>query len=139
MRRRFVALAAALGAAPLASAVAADAKKARVVVQVSEADPARWNLALNNVRNLQEDLGAAGVDIEVVAYGPGIGMLKLDAVTNSRISEAVKAGVQVSACENTMRGQKLARADMHPNVSYVPAGVTEIVRRQQEGWAYLRP
>ena len=139
MRRRFVALAAALGAAPLASALAADAKKARVVVQVSEADPARWTLALNNVRNLQEDLGAANVDIEVVAYGPGIGMLKLDAVTSSRISEAVKAGVQVSACENTMRGQKLARADMHPNVSYVPAGVTEIVRRQQEGWAYLRP
>ena len=139
MRRRFVALAAALGAAPLARAVAADANKPRVVVQVSEADPARWNLALNNVRNLQEDLGAANVDIEVVAYGPGIGMLKLDAVTNSRISEAVKAGVQVSACENTMRGQKLARADMHPNVSYVPAGVTAIVRRQQEGWAYLRP
>ena len=126
MRRRFVAL-------------AADAKKARVVVQVSEADPARWNLALNNVRNLQEDLGAPDVDIEVVAYGPGIGMLKLDAVTNSRISEAVKAGVHVSACENTMRGQKLARGDMHPDIAYVPAGVTEIVRRQQEGWAYLRP
>ena len=139
MRRRFVALAAALGAVPLARAVAADAKPVRVVVQVSEADPARWNLALNNVRNLQEELGAANVEIEVVAYGPGIGMVKLDAVTNSRISDAVKAGVQVSACENTMRGQKLARGDMHPNVSYVPAGVAEIVGRQQEGWAYLRP
>jgi len=136
MRRRLLAFAAALGAVPV---LAADPKKARVVVQVSEADPARWNLALNNVTNLQEDLGAAHVDIEVVAYGPGIGMLKLDAVTNSRVSEAVKAGVQVSACENTMRNQKLARADMHPNVSYVPAGVTQIVRRQQDGWAYLRP
>jgi intracellular sulfur oxidation DsrE/DsrF family protein len=60
-------------------------------------------------------------------------------VTSSRVSDAIKAGVQVSACENTMRGQKLAPADMHPNVSYVPAGVTEIVRRQQDGWAYLRP
>jgi hypothetical protein len=136
MRRRLLALAAALGAAP---ALAAETRKARVVVQVSEADPARWNLALNNVRNLQDDLGAANVEIEVVAYGPGIGMLKLDAVTNSRVSETVKAGVQVSACENTMRNQKLARADMHPNVAYVPAGVVEIVRRQHEGWAYLRP
>ena len=138
MRRRFVALAAALGAAPLLGA-AAEPKKARVVVQVSEADPARWNLVLNNVRNLQEDLGAANVEIEVVAYGPGIAMLKLDAVANSRVTDAIKAGVRVSACENTMRNQKLARADMHPDVSYVPAGVTEIVRRQQEGWAYLRP
>ena len=136
MRRRLLALAAAVGAAPL---LAAEAKKARVVVQVSDVDPARWNLALNNVRNLQEDLGAANVEIEVVAYGPGIGMLKLDAVTNSRITETVKSGVQVAACENTMRNQKLARADMHPDLAYVAAGVVEIVRRQQEGWSYLRP
>ena len=94
---------------------------------------------LNNVKNLQDDLGADKVTIEIVAYGPGIGMLKFDAPTNSRVSEAIKAGVAVNACENTMRAQKLVRADMHPNVTYVPAGVTEIVRRQQEGWAYLRP
>jgi intracellular sulfur oxidation DsrE/DsrF family protein len=116
-----------------------DGRKPRVVVQISEADPARWNLVLNNVKNLQDDLGAANVEIEVVAYGPGIGMLKLDAVSNSRVTDAIKAGVQVAACENTMRNQKLARADMHPNVNYVPAGVVEIIRRQQEGWAYLRP
>ena len=66
-------------------------------------------------------------------------MLKLDAVSNSRVSDAVKAGVRVVACENTMRNQKLVRADMHPDVGYVQAGVVEIVRRQQEGWAYLRP
>ena len=142
MRRRFlVAAASAAGGGLMSFAAQADdaSKKARVVVQVSEADPSRWNLVLNNVRNLQEDLGAANVAIEVVAYGPGIGMLKLDAVTNSRVSEAIKAGVQVAACENTMRSQKLARSDMHPAVSYVPAGVVEIVKRQQEGWAYLRP
>jgi intracellular sulfur oxidation DsrE/DsrF family protein len=136
MRRRLLALAAALGAAP---ALAAEPGKARVVVQVSDPDPARWNLALNNVQNLQDELGAAHVEIEVVAYGPGIGMLKLEALTSSRIGEVVKSGVRVAACENTMRNQKLVRADMHPAVAYVPAGVSEIVRRQQEGWAYLRP
>lgn len=144
MRRRpFIAAAATAAAAMSLVSVGAaaqdTAKKIRVVVQVSDADPARWNLALNNVRNLQHDLGADNVTIEVVAYGPGIGMLKLDAVSNSRVSDALKAGVQVSACENTMRGQKLAPADMHPEISYVPAGVVEIVKRQQEGWAYLRP
>ena len=136
MRRRLLALAAGLGAAPV---LAATAKKARVVVQVSDADPARWNLVLNNVGNLQQDLGSANVEIEVIAYGPGLGMLKLDAVTNSRVSEAVKAGVRMAACENTMRNQNVARADMHPSIAYVPAGVVEIVRRQQDGWAYLRP
>ncbi|MEP7056521.1 MAG: DsrE family protein [Caldimonas sp.] len=141
MRRRSIlgAAAAAVAALPFAAAAQDAAKKTRVVVQVSEADPARWNLVLNNVRNLQEDLGAANVQIEVVAYGPGIGMLKLDSVANSRVSDALRAGVQVAACENTMRNMKLDRTDMHPNVGYVPAGVVEIVKRQQEGWAYLRP
>ncbi|CAN5837152.1 DsrE family protein [soil metagenome] len=121
-------------------ALAQEARKpARVVVQVSEADPARWNLVLNNVANLQEDLGAGNVIVEIVAYGPGLGMLKFDAPTNSRVSDAVKAGVSVLACENTMRNQKVSRADMHPGVKYVPAGVTHIVTRQLEGWAYLRP
>jgi hypothetical protein len=141
-RRSFIAAAAVAAVAaglPLAAAAQDGAKKTRVVVQVSDADPARWNLALNNVRNLQQDLGADNVTVEVVAYGPGIGMLKLDSAVGSRISEALKSGVKVSACENTMRGQKLTHADMLPNVGYVPAGVVEIIQRQQEGWAYLRP
>ncbi len=140
MRRSFLALvAAAVSAAPLAARAQEAAKPMRVVVQVSEADPARWQLVLNNVRNLQDDLGADKVTVEIVVFGPGIGMLKSDAPTSSRVSEAIKAGVAVNACDNTMRNQKLARADMHPNVTYVPAGVVEIVKRQQEGWAYLRP
>jgi intracellular sulfur oxidation DsrE/DsrF family protein len=109
------------------------------VIQVSDGDAAKWNLALNNARNVQEELGANNVEIEIVAYGPGIGMLKMDATTNSRIAEMAKAGVQIVACENTMRNQKLAKADMHPDISYAPSGVTEIMRRQREGWSYLRP
>ncbi len=139
MRRPFLVLAAVLATAPLFAAAQEANRPTRVVVQVSEADPARWNLVLNNVRNLQDELGADKVTVEIVAYGPGIGMLKLDAATNSRVTDAIKAGVAVQACENTMRNQKLERADMHPNVTYVPAGVVQIIRRQQAGWAYLRP
>ena len=111
----------------------------KVVVQMSEADPAKWNLALNNVRNLQADLGAANIDIELVAYGPGIGMLKADSAVGTRIDEALGAGVKVLACENTMRGAKLTSADMLSKVGYVPSGVVEITQRQMQGWAYLRP
>ena len=43
------------------------------------------------------------------------------------------------ACEITMKGQKLARADMLNGIGYVPAGVVEPMSRQQRGWAYIRP
>ncbi|MDP3248790.1 MAG: DsrE family protein, partial [Polaromonas sp.] len=74
-----------------------------------------------------------------VVYGPGINMLKLESPTGSRVADAMKANVKVVACENTLRAQKLSREDKLPAISYVPAGVTEIMKKQGEGWAYLRP
>jgi intracellular sulfur oxidation DsrE/DsrF family protein len=122
-----------------ARAQAAPAAQNRVVMQVSDNDPAKWNLALNNARNLQADLGTKNVEIEIVAYGPGIGMLKADSVVGNRIGEALGSGVKVAACENTMRGQKLSKSDMLGGISYVGAGVVEIMHKQQQGFAYLRP
>lgn len=125
----------AMGAAAQAAAPA----KAKVVIQVSDGEAAKWNLALNNAKNVQQELGADKVDIEIVAYGPGIGILKADAVTNARIAEAAKSGIQVVACENTMTAQKLTKADMNPAIGYVRTGVLELMKRQGEGWAYIRP
>ena len=45
----------------------------KIVIQASDNDQAKWELALNNAKNLQDDVGATHVDIEIVAYGPGIG------------------------------------------------------------------
>ena len=121
------------------AAEAQQASRARVVMQVSDNDPAKWNLALNNAKNIQTDLGASNVDIEIVAYGPGINMLKADSVVGNRVGEAMGAGVKVLACENTMRNNKLAKDDMLPKVGYVDAGVVELMQKQQQGWAYIRP
>jgi uncharacterized protein len=110
-----------------------------VVFQVSDNDPGKWNLALNNARNVQQEFGADQVNVEIVAYGPGIGMLKADSVTANRVTEATKSGVQVVACQNTMKAQKLTEADMNPAIGYVPAGVVELMKRHREGWDYIRP
>lgn len=115
------------------------ADKEKLVVQVSEANPATWNLALNNIKNIQKDLGKDNVELELVAYGPGIAMLKAESEVSNRIDEAVDSGVHVMACENTMRGQKLGKADMNAKIGYVKSGVVEILQRQEQGYAYLRP
>jgi len=114
------------------------ASKDQVVFQVSADDAKTWNLALNNAKNVQSAKGTAA-EIEIVVYGPGIGMLKGDSVVANRVSEAVKSGVKVVACQNTMRGQKLTPADMNADISYVPAGVIELMAKQQQGWTYIRP
>lgn len=115
------------------------AAKNKVVIQVSDADPKKWALALNNAANVQEDLGKENVAIEIVAYGPGLGMLKLESEAGEGVKSALDEGVKVVACENTMRKQKLSKADMLPNLGYAKAGVVEIMAKQAEGYAYIRP
>lgn len=121
------------------SARAQVATRNKIVFQVSDAEPAKWNLTLNNVKNVQTDLGAKNVEIEIVAYGPGLGMLKADSVAGNRVADALAAGVSVVACENTMKNQKITRDDMLPKIGYVEAGVVQLMIRQQQGWAYIRP
>ena len=142
MTRRVFALsvAALLAALPLHAAVGQTTQtKHKLVMQVSDADPAKWNLALNNAKNVQTDLGAGNVEMEIVAYGPGIGMLKMDSVAGPRIAEALRSGVKLVACENTMTNQKLSRSDMLDGIGYVKAGVVELMVKQQQGYAYIRP
>lgn len=126
-------------AAKPAAAKVSKARKERVVLQVSDADPKTWNQALNVIENLQQEFGKDKVNIELVAFGMGIGILKLDSVAGNRVQEAAQNGAQILACENTMRRQKLTKDDMQPNIAYVPGGVIEIIARQRQGWVALRP
>ena len=79
--------------------------------QVSDGEVAKWNLALNNVRNVQTELPDDAPEIEVVAYGPGIGMLKGDSPIAARVADTLKNGVKVVACENTMKGMDQKKGD----------------------------
>jgi len=125
--------------AALSFTVLAQSTKQRVVFQVSDNDPAKWNLALNNARNVQQDLGKGNVEIEIVAYGPGLNMLKAESKVADRLAGALDASVSLVACENTMTNTKVRKDDMYGGISYVQAGVTHIMKRQREGWAYIRP
>lgn len=111
----------------------------RVVLQVSDGDVAKWNLALNNARNIRQDLGQDNVSIEIVAYGPGLPMLKADSKVAGRLAQALDQNIGLLACENTMRNTKVTKADMYGGIAYVKAGVVHIMQRQREGWAYVRP
>ena len=114
-------------------------EKQKVVFQVSDNDPAKWNLALNNARNVQADLGKGNVQIEIVAYGPGLAMLKSESPVSARLAQALDGGVGLLACVNTMENTKTPKSDMYGGIGYVQAGVTHIMKRQKEGWAYIRP
>jgi intracellular sulfur oxidation DsrE/DsrF family protein len=139
-RRALVAQSLGLAAAAVAAGgaqAAAPAGPYKAVFQISDADPQKWNLTLNNTKNALADLGA-GTQLEIVVFGPGIGMVRAGSEVAARVGEAVAAGVKVMVCQNTMRALKLEPKDIHPQAGYVPSGVGELIRKQTEGWAYIR-
>jgi intracellular sulfur oxidation DsrE/DsrF family protein len=111
--------------------------KERVIVQVSTPEQRTWNQALNYVENLQDLYGKDNVEIEIVALGWGIGMLKFDSPLATRVAAAQKRGASLIACQTTMGRQKLTKEDMLPDIGYAPAGLGQIIKRQKEGWSYI--
>lgn len=119
------------GAAPIAAT--------RIVVQVNENDAKKWNGILANIHNIQDELGKGKVALAVIAIGPGLDMLMADSLAANGVQDALADGVEFVACENTMKARSIKKDDLIEGIGYARAGYVEIVRRQQQGWNYLRP
>jgi uncharacterized protein len=119
----------------------------RLAVQVDVNDPAVMNLALNNVSNAVQHYNDIGqtIEIEVVAFGPGLHMLRDD---TSPVKARIKSmgetmpRLTFSACGNTRENMTKTEAKEIPLVSQakvVKAGVVRLMELQERGWSYLRP
>lgn len=115
------------------------AVKNRVVIQVNEADAKKWHAVLVNIRNIQAELGPKNVAIALVAIGPGLGMLTAESLAANGVQDALATGVEFVACGNSMTAQHVAKDDLVDGVTVAAAGYVELMKRQQQGWSYLRP
>lgn len=121
----------------------------RIAFQVDQNDKAVMNLVLNNVENLMEYYHNKGekAEIEVVAYGPGLMMLRDDkSPVKGRLATVKKVAfpsqVTFSACGNTKA--KMEKKEGQPvkivsEARIVPAGVVRLTELQEQGWSYIRP
>ncbi len=108
-----------------------------VVVHVDESDPDKHESVLRNVANLLD--AEDSISVELVAHGPGLSAVLRDSAHADRLRELLDRGVQVAACANTMRSQDIAEDQLVPGSHVVPAGIAELVNKQRDGWAYVRP
>jgi hypothetical protein len=61
------------------------------------------------------------------------------AAVGDRLAQALDSSIGLLACENTMRNTKTTKSQMYAGIAYVDAGVVHIMKRQREGWQYIRP
>ncbi len=112
--------------------------KHKVVIQVSTKDTAEWSGLMNNIANLQNGWGK-DVEIEVVAHGPGIDLIRKSKTNKENaIIEFKNNGVLFYGCENTMKRKNIPMSDIILAAGTVPMGVGEIILKQEKGWSYLK-
>lgn len=126
--------------APLPHAHAeATSPKYHAVFSVTDNDQHTWNEVFGNFRNIQRELGPKNIQLELVVYDQAMGMLKDDSLVAEKVSDALADGVKIVACMNSMNAQGLKQNDMLQGIDYVQAGIVELIKRQADGWAYIRP
>jgi uncharacterized protein len=146
---RCLATVALISLAAISASSAADDKPHRVAIQIDQDDPQVMNLALSNIINVIEFYRDKNQDVEVdiVAYGPGLQMLRADTSPVQdrvrRLKDIVFPGkIQFSVCNNTK--QAMEKAEGHAisilaDATIVPSGVVHLMELQEQGWTYIRP
>jgi intracellular sulfur oxidation DsrE/DsrF family protein len=122
-------------------------KDHHLILQVNTNDPAAMNLALNNAMNVTEYYKdrAEKVKVEVIAFGPGLHMLREDtSPVKARIETMALSTPEVSfkACGNTQENMHKAEnkdIPIIPQAQVVKSGVVRIMQLEEDGWTYVKP
>ena len=109
----------------------------RVLFHLDEIEKAP--LVFGNIRNVLADLGEGEVEAELVANFEGAKALLKTGPNADRVKTLAGKGVRFAVCANTLRGMDLGEDDFPEPVEIVSSGMGELVRRQAEGWAYIKP
>ena len=117
--------------------------EARIVLQMADGDADAQTRALNVANNLIKHYGGPDfVDIEIVAYGPGLSLLFPGNANAERISSLLANDVRFVACMNTVKSIERAtgkRPDLIPEAIPVQTGVARLVERAEQGFVVIRP
>jgi intracellular sulfur oxidation DsrE/DsrF family protein len=113
----------------------------RVVMHLNSGDEKVQRGALNNIRNLYQEIGREHVRVELVVHGAGLTLLtKKDSTLATELAQLKTAyDVEFTACSNTMKAQGLTRVDLLDQVGRTVPAMVRLMELQEEGWAYIKP
>lgn len=115
----------------------------RIALQISDHDPIRQTMVLSVANNLVNHYGIGEVDVEIVAFGPGLTLLRRPSQFADRITElAEEKGVRFTYCQITAdsteqrEGQRMY---LVPEASSVASGAVRIVDLVGKGYVHIAP
>lgn len=111
----------------------------KVILHVNEDD--HFKIALGNIKNLLNS--REEIQIELLVHNDPIRFLTKNISKEAHFKEVLEdiseQGVVISACNNTLINLNIRKEDLLDFITVVPAGVLELIKKQEEGFAYVKP
>jgi hypothetical protein len=114
----------------------------KIVLQLSDNDPKKQSLVISVAYNLLKAYDPDKVAIEVVAFGPGIDLLRTDNGNRKLVESLVAQGVRFDVCLNTVETVEREtgkRPEIIPAATPVQVGVGQILLLTENGYTLVRP
>lgn len=114
-----------------------DQETHKVVFQLTSGDTLVHKALVKQIGHVLD--AAPNSKIEVVCHSGGLPFLVAAQTKQSaKIKELKNRGVAFYACENSMRDRNVTRQDLVEECGTVPSGIVEIIKKQEQGWAYIK-
>ncbi|MCF8128298.1 MAG: TerB family tellurite resistance protein [Deltaproteobacteria bacterium] len=118
-----------------------EGKMTKVVFHLDVDEEKRLVMALNNMDNLLKVIPEADASVCLVANGSAVGLFeqKRGAVHGPRVTELAGKGVRFMLCNNSLTNLNLDSGAMLSGCEIIKAGIMELIQRQSDGYAYIKP
>lgn len=117
--------------------------KQKVVYHFNDSNPEINLIGLKNIQNHINELGRENLKAVAVVHARAWKLAAKKTVNKdllARMKKLIAQGVEFRICNNTLKDKKLdAKKDLSIPMTVVPAGVAELVKLQNEGYAYIKP
>ncbi len=124
------------------AAVEEDFEVHKLVIQMNKRDPELQAEVISNIVNISKFYGVDNVEIEIVAYGPGIYFITKESEFRKRIESLMMQDVTFTACGDTLKTIKRTKGielNLIDDVVVVKNGVPRMMWLQEHGFSYLSP
>jgi len=113
----------------------------KIFMRLNNGDVHAANHLIGTINNILKEYPDDALKVAVVAYGPGMRVLKkdYDAETLKRLRSLLAYDIEIIGCLNTMQTMGWKRKEFIDGVDYVQAGVAEAIERQASGWIDATP
>jgi intracellular sulfur oxidation DsrE/DsrF family protein len=109
----------------------------KIIFQLTSGDTTAHKQLMKQFNNILSV--SPSTQIELVCHGAGMDLLiSGKTLVEEKINALANRGVVFNACEFSIKERKIDRNTILKVAGYVPAGIIEIVSKQEQGWSYIK-